>query len=279
MVLRQLQLQGYLDWEVIQAGCNVVVRYRVDQEGVASAHELVARMERYIRDYRETEESPFPPAESFTKRRLREQILMDRAARMTRFAAPSPGATFSTTELEHTAPEPHNLAYSKSDGIHGWRILFYDLITEIPVENVYVEVISGDNEASFEAAESLARDLASDAGLIWDWLSGAGIRNNEKVVISVYIEPEFSKKFAKAHAMLVKDGQLTNRLPIAVGAARKRNGTLGVAIVLKEDLPERDSEKTRKMVLQFALCGVFHLLSAIGKAEALDMSGKLVQTL
>jgi hypothetical protein len=279
LTLRQMELQGYLDWEIIQAACNLVARYRIDKQASLSAQELGTRLRAYFAGYHETEDSPYPPPGFFNKRALRRQALADRVARMTRIVNPPLGASFAQTEVEPTAPEPKNLAYSKQGTIHGWKILFYDLMTGSYIHDVFLQVITEDAEAVFEVAENLSRAIAADAGLIWNWLNESKIKNREPVVISVHEESSFSRLFPDAYKTLLKDGQLTDRLPIAVGAARKKNGTLGVRIVLKDNLPDRDDERTKSLVLKFALYGAVYLLCGKGKAEALDASGSLVRSL
>lgn len=282
LVSRQMQMQGYLDWEIMQAACNLVVRHRIDPQDAASPQKVATAVEQYMHEYKETEDSPFPPPDFFSKKSLRGQVLMDRGARMARFAKPPVGAVTSESELQHTVPEPGNLIYSKSqDGFHGWAVSFYELVPETkPVRETHVQIISDANEVSFEAAETLARDLALDAGLVWDFFQNSGIKNREPVVVSVYAESQFALKFPRVHEMLRRDNQLTERLPVAGGAGRKKNGTLGVRIVLRDDAFElKDRSSIGKLVLQFAVFGILHLLSGIEKPEALQMATEFVRKL
>ena len=65
-IAHQLALEGYKGWEAIQAGCHIVLKYRVDPHGRKTPTELADRTAEYVEKYVETDYSPFPPAQYFT---------------------------------------------------------------------------------------------------------------------------------------------------------------------------------------------------------------------
>jgi hypothetical protein len=80
---RQLSLEGYKDWEIVKAACNIVMLHRIGiLDRSVTAIELAQKAQEYFASYSETEESPCPPKETFVLKMIRDQVHADRLSRM-----------------------------------------------------------------------------------------------------------------------------------------------------------------------------------------------------
>lgn len=123
---RQLSLEGYKDWEILQAGCNMVMSFRIGADTVRDPKELTGRLKEYGKDYARNDELPLPRVEIFTLKRVRQQIHADRLARMGRSEELTPplNEPISIGDVGESR-EPKNCIYVKTkDNFHLWAVLF-----------------------------------------------------------------------------------------------------------------------------------------------------------
>jgi hypothetical protein len=276
---RQLSLEGYKDWEIMQAGCNIVMFYRIGTLGRdVTAEELADRAEDYFRNYVESDSSPFPAAETFVLKRVRDQIHGDRLTRMARSEQlrPSTGTAVPIEEVaQHRIPE--NCIYSKSkDGYHLWKILFpkFDQGTSTVSISEEWHIIIGcasDDSTSFRFSEHLAYDLAKYATMVDWWL--ATMKSTKKAVlnIAVYEAKKFKKLFPKIYGEFTRT-EITN-VPL-IYSGRSPSGEPHMKLAITETMVQPRTKR-----LYYAMCGILDSVGGMPKPEAGKKAGELVAQL
>lgn len=277
---RQLSLEGYKDWEIMQAGCNIVMFYRIGTMGKdMTAEELADKAEDYFRNYVESEASPFPAAETFVLKRIRDQIHGDRLSRMVRSEQlrPSIGTAVPIEEVaQHRTPE--NCVYSESkDGYHLWNILFPEFEQGTSALSVSKEwhIIIGcapDDSTSFRFSEDLAYDLAKYATMIDWWLTGLESTKKDVLNIAVYESKKFKQLFPKIYSEFTKT-EITNVPLIYSGRDSSEKPHMKLAIT------ETIAQGPRMKRLYYAMCGILDCVGGMPKPEAAKKAAELVAQL
>lgn len=280
VVGRQLSLEGYKDWEIMQAACNIVMFYRIGTLGKdVTADELAGKVREYIAHYTESENSMFPITENFILKRVRDQIHVDRLTRMARSEQlrPSVGTPVPIEEVaEHRTPE--NCLYTKTkDGYHVWKVLFPKFEQGTPTVSISEEwegIIgcASDDSTSFRFSEDLANDLAKYATMIDWWLTILKSAKKDALNIAVYEAKKFKELFPKIYAeFTTADIEV---VPL-IYSGRDPAGKPHMKLAVTETIVQQPHMKR----LYYALCGILDCVGGIPKPEAGEKAAELVAQL
>jgi len=278
---RQLSLEGYKDWEILQAACDLVMSFRIGVGGDVGLEELRRHMEEYLTQYVETDKSPFPPIEAFTVKRVRDQIHADRLARMARSQQTKPPMNKAISPEEvGEYHDPQNCIYVKTkDNYHLWTVLFPKIQPETVVLSVSDEwriKIGCDNADSeaFRFCEDLAHDLAKYATMIDYWIDELASSRKTELNISVVGEGLFKKQFADSYRKALEGRLAIDETPIII-SWRDGKG----APHMKLGVNELISQQPRIRRLFYAMCGILDTIGGLPKPDAAKKAAELTKAL
>jgi hypothetical protein len=279
VVGRQLSLEGYKDWEVVQACCNIVMSYRIGtMDNGVTAEEIARRTEDYVKNYAENESSPFPSAETFVLKRVRDQIHADRLSRMARSKQlrPTIGTAIPVKDVaqQHT---PENCIYAKStDGYHLWQVLFpkFEQNKPLSISEEWKITIGceSDDSVSFRFSEDLAYDLAKYAAMIDWWLTGMQSAKKAVLNISVYEAKRFKDLFPKVYSEFTST-EITD-VPL-IYSGRDPSGKPHMKLAITETIVQQPRMKR----IYYAMCGILDCVGGMQKPDAAKKANELVAQL
>ncbi len=277
----QLALEGYIDWEILQAGCNAVATYRIDPERSMPSEELVNRLVEYAESYVETPYSPFPPAEYFVLKGMRSQVHADRLARLVRLTklTDSSNASIAIKEIEEDR-DPQNLISARTkDNFDLWMALFprFDARTrELSVSPEWRIKIGCDSNdpVSHGFCEDLARDLAKYAAMIEFWLEQLDSARKSELNIAVVEEKLFMKLFPETYSKALEGRTEIYSTPIIMSWRDDENKP-HMKLVINTMI----SNQPRMKRLFYVMCGILNCVGGLPKLEAANKAALLTETL
>ena len=277
----QLALEGYKGWEVLEAGCNIVLSYRVDPGGNKTLAELADRIAEHAKNYVESAYSPFPPAGCFTLKRVRGQVHVDRATRLLRSKELSqPMAENVPVKEVEERRDPQNCLYARTkDNYDLWMVLFpkfHNQTERISTSEEWRIRIGCDSKdsVSFVLCDGLARDLAKYATMIDFWISRLKSARKEELNIVVYDEKLFEKLFPSSYLESLQGRQEIDGTPIVMSWLDSQ-GKPHMKLAVNETI----AQQPRMRRLFYAMCGILDCVGGMPKPEAAKKSAELVETL
>ena len=275
----QLALEGYKGWEILVAGCNIVLNYRLNPSGNETPAELADRTAEYVEKYVETDYSPFPPAQYFTLKSVRDQVLVDRIFRLKGSTELSRLMTegVPTKEVEESY-DPQNCIYARTkDNFDLWMVLFPEFDSgEISTSEEWRIRIGCDSTdtVSFRFCDSLAYDLAKYATMVDFWISQLKSARKEELNIVVYDERLFEKLFPRTYLEALQGHQEINGTPMIM-SWRDSEGKPHMKLAINEAI----AQQPRMRRLFYAMCGILDCIGGMPRPEAAKKSAELAETL
>ena len=278
---QQLTFEGYNDWEIVQAGCNIIMNYRVDPDGKLSNHQRTKKLSEYVESYVETAYSPFPPAGHFVLKNVRNQVHADRASRIMRMRNMNlaTGVSIPVEELKE-AREPQNVLYVLTkDSFDLWVVLFpeFDPSTKEIIGSKEWDIRIGcdpKDSVSHEFCEALAHDLAKYVTMIDFQLDRLNSTAKKELNITVYEEQLFKKLFADLYNQALQERSEIVDSPIIISwgdTEGKPHMKLGINKMI--------CEHSRMRRLCYVMCGIFDCVGGMPKLEAARMARAFVESL
>lgn len=276
---QQLTFEGYNDWEIVQAGCNIIVNFRVDPDGKLPNDERIKKLGEYVKSYVETAYSPFPPTGYFVLKRVRDQVHADRAARLVRLKNLTTDVSIPIEELKEDR-EPQNVLYVLTkDNFDLWVVLFpkFDPLTREIIDSKEWDTKIGcdpKDSVSHEFCEALAHDLAKYVTMIEFQLDRLNSTTKKELNIVVYEEELFKKLFADTYSEALQGRSEMGDSPIIMSwrdSEGKPHMKLGINKMI--------SEHSRMRRLFYVMCGIFDCIGGMPKPEAAKMARTFVESL
>ena len=277
---RQLTLEGYEDWEIFQAACNIVLFYSFEPEGKKTP-DLTNKLPEYIENCVETAYSPFPPTDHFTLKKVRNQIHADRMARLARSGVhvrETNNGMFTKQVLEDR--EPQNCLNGRSrDNFDLWMILFPKLVPgkeRLSISEEWKIRVGCDSTdtVAFRFCADLAHDLAKYATMIDYWVSELDSTRKAELNIAVVEERLFKKLFTDSYAKALEGRAEIGSVPIIM-SWRDDEGKPHIKFGINELILQQPRMKR----LFYAMCGILDCIGGLQKPDAARKAAQLVQTL
>lgn len=268
---RQLSLEGYKDWEIVEAGCMIIAQHRInilDKE--LSPKEMSDSLKKYIENYVETEDSPFPSAEAFTLKIVRTQVITDRITRMTRSETLRPPIG-TPIKIEDVAENrvPENCLYNKTkDGYHLWKIVFPKFDWEINIG------CGTDDSEAFIFSEELANDLAKYVNMIDWWLTQLETCRKDTLNISVFEEKFYKRFHPQMYENAIEESHDLSKIPI-ITSWRDESENPHMQLVVTDSI----NKQSRSRRLYYAFCGILDCIGGLEKPQAAKKAAELLKTL
>ncbi|MGA2239355.1 MAG: hypothetical protein ABSG74_09105 [Candidatus Bathyarchaeia archaeon] len=278
---QQLTFEGYNDWEIVQAGCNIIMIYRVDPDGKLPNDERIKKLSEYVGTYVETAYSPFPPAGYFVLKKVRSQVHADRATRLVRLKNMNLTTDFSIPieELKEDR-EPQNVLYVLTkDNFDLWVVLFpkFDPLTREIIDSKEWDIKIGcdsKDSVSHEFCEALAHDLAKYVTMIDFQLDRLNSTTKKELNVAVVEEELFRELFANTYNEALQGRSGIGDSPIIM-SWRDNEGRPHMNLGINKMI----SKHSRMKRLFYVMCGIFDCIGGMPKPEAAKMAGAFVESL
>jgi hypothetical protein len=276
---QQLTFEGYNDWEIVQAGCNIIMNFRVDPDGKLPNDERIKKLSEYIESYVETVYSPFPPIGYLVLKKVRDQVHADRATRLVRLKNLTTDISIPVEELKE-AREPQNVLYALTkDNFDLWVVLFpkFDPLTKEIIDWKEWDIRIGcdpKDSVSHEFCEALAHDLAKYVTMIDFQLNRLNSTTKKELNISVYEEELFRKLFADTYNEALQGRSEIGDSPIIMSWCDNEGRPH-----MKLGINKMISKHSRMKRLFYVMCGIFDCIAGVPKPEAAKMAAAFVRSL
>jgi hypothetical protein len=279
IIARQMTLEGYKDWEILEAGCMAVMNYHTDPEGKIDAMDLPDRLWNYTEKYVDTAYSSFPPSEFFSPKRIRRQIHFNRLGRDTKPDGASSRGLTQEQDTEGGRDSENCLEVKTKDNFYLWIVLFPDFEHQknhISVSEEWRLIVGCDSAdvVSFRFCKELAQDLAKYATMIDFWLKQLDSTRKTELNIVVVEEKLFKKMFQDSYTKALNGRSQMNGEPIIL-TWQGPDGKPRIKLGINDEILRHPRMKR----LFYATCGILECIGRVPKSEAIVKAFQLVGSL